>query len=131
MFTQQWGTGYLAAISFWFVGLFSLVLLPWCDRPRRLQQQGLYWKSLLFGCALVAIQAACLVYSISTFKDAAGINVVYSLRGLWGVVFSLALAKYFGGNEATMTRKVKIWRVVGAGLLVAAVMIAVIGTQNN
>lgn len=125
MFSERWTTGLLAPISFWFVGLFSLGLLPGVDRsPRLLKQKR--WKSLVLGCVLVAIQASFLVYSVSTFGNAASINVVYSLRGLWGVIFAWMLASYFGGNEATMPRRTMVIRTAGASLLVTAVIITIL-----
>lgn len=125
MFTAYWGTGYLATFSFWFMGLFSLGLLPWVDSPRKLRGQR--WKSLVLGCFLIAAQASLLVYSVSTFGDAASVNVVYSLRGLWGVVFAWALAGYFGGNELRTPRRTMVFRLAGAGLLVTAVIITILG----
>jgi drug/metabolite transporter (DMT)-like permease len=125
MFTARWGTGYLAAISYWFVGIFSLGLLPWVDRPADLRQRR--WKSLAVGSLLVATQASLLVYSVSTFGNAASINVVYSLRGLWGVIFAWTLANYFGGNELRTPRRTMLFRLAGASLLVTAVIITLLG----
>ena len=130
MFTEDWGTGYLAATSYWFVGLYSLMLLPLCDRPKALIGQ-MKWRSLLFGSCLVAIQASFLVYSISRFGDAARVNVVYSLRGLWGVVFAWMFARYFGGKERSVPQKTMVLRLIGACLLVVSVIITIIGMQET
>ncbi|MCP4889928.1 MAG: hypothetical protein GY904_25395 [Planctomycetaceae bacterium] len=95
-FTPHWGTGYLGTVSFWFVGIFALGVLKVMTPLSELRQKR--WKSLSVGSLLVAIQASLLVYSISTFARADTINVIYSLRGLWGVIFAWMLASYFGGN---------------------------------
>lgn len=126
MFTDYWGTGYLASISYWFVGLFSLALIPLCDKPGVVLAEK-NWKSLLFGCFLVALQASFLVYAVSRFGDAASVNVVYSLRGLWGVIFAWWFASYFSGNESSTPRRTMVLRLIGASLLVTAVVITVIG----
>jgi hypothetical protein len=85
------------------------------------------WKGLLFGSFLVAVQASFLVYSISTYGDAARINVVYSLRGLWGVVFAWLFASYFGGKEREIPARTMVFRMIGACLLVVAVVITILG----
>lgn len=130
MFSPKWGTGALAPISYGFVALFSLILIPWIDRPGPLFRE-MRWKSLLIGCGLVAIQASFLVYSVSTFGNAASINVVYSLRGLWGVVFAWTLASYFGGNELKTPTRTMLIRLAGASLLVTAVIVTILsqGTE--
>ena len=127
-FTPHWGTGYLATVSFWFVGIFSLGFLKVTTPLSELRQKR--WKSLSLGSLLVAIQASLLVYSISTFARADTINVIYSLRGLWGVIFAWMLASYFGGNELSMPRKTMYIRLAGASLLVFAVIITIIAESS-
>ena len=126
MFTPRWGTGWLVPVSYWFVGAFSLALIPFVESPKTLLRDK-RWKSLLLGSLLIAIQASFLVYSVSTFGNAASINVVYSLRGLWGVVFAWMLASYFGGSESKIPRNTMLFRLAGASLLVTAVIIAILG----
>ena len=123
--SPQWGTGRIVPVSYWMVGLLSLGLLPWVDRPRALLQKRLAWKSLSFGSLLVAIQAMFLVYAISWYGDAARINVVYSLRGLWGVLLAWLLADWFGGSEKNTPLSIMLARLAGAILLVAAVLLTV------
>ncbi len=126
--SRHWGIGRLAPMVYWTVGLFSLLLLPWVDKPRALRQMP--WKSVLVGSFLMAAQATCLVYALSVYQDAARINVVYAMRGLWGVILAWAAAKvlvgWFGGNEAEMTTGVMILRLIGASLLVTAVVITIL-----
>ena len=125
-----WGTGRFVPVSYWFVGFFSLVLLPWVDSPKRLLRDGRAWKSLLIGSVLVAVQAMFLVYAISQHGDAARINVIYSLRGLWGVLFAWMLSGWFGGGERSTASKIMLARMGGALLLVLAVVLTVMETQN-
>lgn len=126
-FTEYWSTGYLAAISFWFVGIFSLGFLKLATPLPEIRTKR--WKSLALGSLLVATQASLLVYSVSTFARADTINVVYSLRGLWGVIFAWALASYFGGNERKVPRKTMVIRLLGASLLVTAVIITILSER--
>lgn len=125
--SNNWGIGRLPPIMYWMVGLFSLALLPLADKPKQLK--AMHWKSTLIGSMCMALQATCLVYSLSVFQDAARINVVYALRGLWGVVLAWAAAKliadWFGGNESELSSKTMVARLFGAALLVTAVVITI------
>ena len=124
-FAPYWGTGCIIPISFWFVGLYTLFLYPLTDRNvSKIKNKN--WKSLLFGSALVACQGGCLAFALATYNDATGINVVYSLRGMWGVLFAWLFASYFGGNEALIPGRIMASRFAGALLLVAAVAITIL-----
>lgn len=124
-FAPNWGTGYIVPLAFWFVGLFSLFLYPLTDKlPKNIRNKN--WKSFLIGCGLVAFQGGLLAFSLATYNhDATGINVVYSLRGMWGVLFAWLFASFFGGNESTAARNVMASRFGGALLLVIAVVITI------
>ena len=119
-----WGVGRFLPIVYWVVGLSSLPLLP-----------GLPWKTirkkkimvpLLVGALLISLQAICIVSTLAIFGDAARVNVVYSLRGLWGVLLAWAVAKKWGGAEAEHTRGTMMSRLVGAVILAAAVTLVVL-----
>lgn len=110
-------------VMFGFVGLFSLVLLPKVDSVRQLQTTGSF-RWMLFATILMAMQAFSMCFSLAEFGDAARINIVYALRGLWGVLLAWALAKRLQTEEAHLPRIVMIRRLAGAGLLTGAVLIA-------
>jgi len=129
--SPQWGTGRIVPVTYWMVGLLSLGLLPWVDSPRKAAAQGMAWKSLWVGSALVAIQAMFLVYAIAQHGDAARLNVVYSLRGLWGVLFAWMLASWFGGAEKNTPTTIMLARLGGAILLVAAVAFTVLEVHQS
>ena len=126
--SNNWGIGRLPPIMYWMVGLFSLALVPWFDKPSSLRAKP--WKSLLIGSLFVALQATCLVYSLSVYQDAARINVVYSLRGLWGVGFAWCaawvFADWFGGQESELSSRTMVSRLCGASLLVIAVVMTIL-----
>lgn len=123
--SPAWGVGRFLPYSFWFVGIFSLVLIPWVDwRSLRKPEIGRYlWP----GSVLLALQAICIVFTLSAFGDAARVNVVYALRGLWGVTLAWWVGKRWGGNEELLSRSVLLTRLCGAILLTTAVVLAIIG----
>lgn len=119
-----WGAGRFLPIVYWFVALLSIGFLPWF-------QSALAWRAdvrglLLPGTLLIALQAICIVFTLSRYEDAARINVVYSLRALWGVVLAWLAAKIWGGDEAGLPREVLFARFCGAGLLTTAVVLVIL-----
>lgn len=119
-----WGAGRILPFTYWFVGLYSLFLIPLCDSIEKVSR--LAPRSTIASGMFVAVQAMCMVFSLATFSDAARINVVYSLRGLWGVLLAWGLSGHFGSNERSLSSRVLLNRVVGAMLLVVAVVIAIL-----
>ncbi|HAD61951.1 MAG TPA: EamA/RhaT family transporter [Planctomycetaceae bacterium] len=130
LFLERWGPhddswaawNHLAAV-FAVAMLLSLGFLPKVDSPRRIRELKAS-RQLLGGTGLMAIQAMSMVYSLSRFGDAARINIVYSLRGLWGVLLAWALASWLNNAEAKLSRSVMLQRLGGAVLLTGALVLA-------
>lgn len=112
-------------VMFGFVGLFSLVLLPKVDSVSHLKTTKSF-RWMLSATILMAMQAFSMCFSLAEFGDAARINIVYALRGLWGVLLAWALAKRLQTGEAELPRIVMVRRLAGAGLLTGAVLIAIL-----
>ncbi|MFK7817861.1 MAG: hypothetical protein AB8G99_04040 [Planctomycetaceae bacterium] len=105
--------------------VISFGLLPWVDGPKRLRDMNaLPW--MLAGTALMGIQSLSISYGLATYGDAARVNIVYSLRGLWGVVLAWMLAGWLKTNEGSLPRPVMLMRLSGAIVLVTAVVVALI-----
>ena len=81
---------------------------------------------LIAGSILIALQAICIVVAVGLFGDAARVNVVYALRGLWGVALAWLVAWKWGGAEAEHSRSTMILRVTGASILTTAVILVII-----
>jgi len=126
---QVWGRQHGAMLflpaMFAATGLLSCVFLPWVDRPATMTRLG-FISPMLIGTLLMALQAMSMSYSLSAFGDAARINIVYALRGLWAVALSWLLARSFGGNEAHLSPGVMLLRLAGAVILTAAVVVALL-----
>jgi drug/metabolite transporter (DMT)-like permease len=124
---QVWGRKHGAMLflpaMFAATGLLSCLFLPWVDRPAAMSRMG-FRTPMLIGTLLMALQAISMSYSLSAFGDAARINIVYALRGLWAVALSWLLARSFGGNEAHLGPGVMLLRLVGAVILTTAVVFA-------
>lgn len=120
-----WGAGYFLPIAFGFAALFSLPFVRLADRPRELQQPGVP-RLLVIGALLMAVQAIGMTVTLGLFGDATRVNIVYSLRGLWGVLLTWVLARRFlvAGDSLTGHRTM-IMRLIGAVLIGVSVVISV------
>ena len=119
-----WGAGRFLPIVYWMVAVASLGMIPWVSWKNF--RSGPVVRPLIFGSILIAMQAICIVAAVAIFGDAARVNVVYALRGLWGVLLAWAAAKVWGGTEADHPRAVMLTRVFGAVLLTLAVILVVV-----
>jgi drug/metabolite transporter (DMT)-like permease len=124
-YSPLWGTRHLLPFIFWMVGLFSLVMIPFIDRPlSSLRDKA--WISMSVGAFFIGTQALFIVFALSRFGDAARVNVVYSLRGFWGVMLAWSLARWFRGAEADLPRNTMVARLIGTLFLIAAVVITIL-----
>ncbi len=114
------------------VGLFSLIAIAASQlsaKPFRWPKApGARW--IWIGTTLVGIQAIFMGVSLATFHDATGINVVYSLRGLWAIVFVGLLGSWFENRERHTAGKMFVWRVLGTVVLTVAIVLAVIARSK-
>jgi drug/metabolite transporter (DMT)-like permease len=122
-----WGAGRFLPIVFWMLGIASLGLLPWVSW-KDLQLQSLS-RPLLSGSMLIALQSLFISLALAMFGDAARVNVVYSLRGLWGVLLAWAVARAWGGAEGEHPRRIMLTRVVGAAVLTLSVILAILAKE--
>jgi len=125
---QHWGPQYRSTLllpaMFAAAFVLSLGFLPWVDSVKSLRKQGAF-RWILAGTLLMALQAVSMSWSLSRYGDAARINIVYSLRSLWGVLIAWSLAHLMGGAEAEHGRRIMLTRLAGAVLLTGAVVLAI------
>lgn len=117
------GNGTFLAISFAFAGLFATPFLPWADSPQTIKKLQMT-RTMLTGCFLMAVQSIGMTWTLAYFGDPTRVNIVYSLRGLWGVLLTWLLARQFGATAPLDGRVMKL-RLAGAVLLTIAVIVAV------
>ena len=106
------------------VGLASVAMLPWVSWSNLRHEHVV--RPLLSGCVLIAMQAICIVAAVAIFGDAARVNVVYALRGLWGVLLAWIVARIWGGAERDHPRNVMLTRAAGAIVLTFAVILVIL-----
>lgn len=122
--SPAWGAGRFLPYVYWTVGVVS-----WFWAPK------VQWKKilapdirvkLLLGTMLVGGQAICIVLALALFGDAVRVNIVYALRGLWGVLFAWTAAQFWGADIKQATNKQMLIRFTGAVILTSAVVLALL-----
>jgi len=120
-----WGAGYFLPLTFAFAATFSLAFLPLADRPARLGELGVT-RPLLFGALFMAVQAIGMTLALGFYGDATRVNIVYSLRGLWGVIFTWLFARHVTApSDSRPSQRVMTMRLIGAVLIGISVIISV------
>ncbi len=74
----------------------------------------------------MAVQAIGMTVTLGLFGDATRVNIVYSLRGLWGVLLTWLLARQVLTSEPVPSRRTMLMRLIGAVLIGFSVILSVI-----
>lgn len=120
-----WGSGNFFPPMFLLVGLYSFAFVPFFNGTlRALPAQG--WRWLSGGALLMALNTAGIVLTIGIWGDATAVNIVYSVRGLLSVVFVWLIGHWFSSTEQHLDRRVMKYRLAGAALMIAAIVLALI-----
>jgi drug/metabolite transporter (DMT)-like permease len=119
-----WGAGYFLALAFACSAVMSLMFLPLADRPKKLAQAGIRGP-LLIGCGLMAVQAIGMTVTLANWGDATRVNIVYSLRGLWGVILTWALSSRLKIAQDRPSDKIMLMRLIGAVLIAISVVVSI------
>ena len=119
-----WGAGYFLPIAFAFAALLSLAFLRLANCPRELNHRSVI-VPLSVGCIFMTLQAIVMTFTLASWGDPTRVNIVYSLRGLWGVLLSWALSRWLKLAQQQPSNKVMFARLVGAILIGVSVVIAI------
>lgn len=120
-----WGVGRLLPAVMACAAVMSLALWPAFEGPLR-QMPKASRGPLLLGAALLGLQAVLLVRTLALYSDTTRINVIYNTRGLWSVLAVWLVGHWWGNTERHAGRAVLLWRLAGAGLMLGAIVIAVV-----
>ena len=90
------------------------------------------WRWIGLATALSAVQALLITGTIATWRDAAGVNVVYGTRGLWSLALVWWAGAWFGNTERRESGpRVLLARAVGGGLILLAVALSLHSAAPN
>ncbi|MEN9547345.1 MAG: hypothetical protein RLZZ356_2077 [Verrucomicrobiota bacterium] len=90
------------------------------------------WRWIGLATSLSAIQALLITGTIATWRDAAGVNVIYGTRGLWSLALVWWAGSWFGNVERRESGpRVILARAIGGGLILIAVALSLQSTAPN
>lgn len=121
-----WGPGRFLPLMFGVVAVLSFGIVPFFSAPLR-RVPRVAWGWLVAGSVLLAVQAASMAYTLSVFGDATAVNIVYAARGLWSVIAVWLVGHWFANEEQRLAPAVLRSRLIGAGLMLAAISLVVLG----
>ncbi len=131
-----WGPGRFLPVLFGIAAVLSLGLIPLFPQAAvasseisnsksetglRGGKSALFW--MLGGALFFSLQLLLLMLSVA--RDAVSVNVVYSLRSLWGVGLVWLIGHWFDNQERHMPARLLGWRMAGAALMTAAIVLTV------
>jgi drug/metabolite transporter (DMT)-like permease len=120
----NWGAGYFLPIAFACAALFSLAFVSLADRPADLWRLGVL-PLLAVGALFMSLQAIGMTVTLGLFGDVTRVNIVYSLRGLWGVLLTWLLAHQVDTAGSGPSHRTMVMRLIGALLIGVSVVISV------
>jgi drug/metabolite transporter (DMT)-like permease len=118
-----WGAGRIVPLAMLSAGLYSIPLRFFESSNRNPERKaGNYYPWLIGGAISFSGQGLMFITSITLYKHATVANVLYSSRGLWSVVGVWAIGHWFSNREQHLGAPVLVWRMVGATLMMAAIV---------
>ncbi|MDA1055952.1 MAG: pentapeptide repeat-containing protein [Planctomycetota bacterium] len=73
----------------------------------------------------MSVQAIGMTLTLGLFGDVTRVNIVYSLRGLWGVLWTWLLARQVDATGSGPSCRTMVMRLIGA-VLIGAVLIGAV-----
>jgi drug/metabolite transporter (DMT)-like permease len=123
-----WGTGRIVPIAMASAAVYSLPLRRFDAPPTAQTEQtgSAYTPWIVGGAMCFAAQGLTFISSISIYRQVTSANVLYSSRGLWSVVAVWGVGHWFANREQHLGTRVLAWRLVGAILLMAALVMVLL-----
>ena len=123
--SPHWGLGRFLPLVVAIAAVFSLGFIPRFRAPLSAISWPT-WRWLLGGTVIIGIQSIVFVSLVAARGHAASINVVYSSRGLWSVIFVWWLGHWVQSREQHLDQGVLRWRLAGATTMIAAIALVLI-----
>jgi drug/metabolite transporter (DMT)-like permease len=121
----RWGVTRFLPAMVGLVALYSFVFLPFFRNPLFSVAAG-GWRWVGGGCLLLGVQALVMGYALGAFGNATAVNIAYSSRGIWSVLLIWVAGQWFMNDERALGRAIMTRRLIGAGMLLAAVVLVII-----
>ena len=121
----SWGAGSYFPAMFLLVGIYSIAFVPFFHGPLwALNIES--WRWVGTGGLIMAVNNAGIVLALGVWGGATAVNIVYSARGLVSVVLVWAIGHWFSNEEQQLEPRVLRSRLVGAGFMLAAIVLVLV-----
>ncbi len=120
----HWGVGRLLPLIFWMNGVLSFGLIFMFKAPLRTVARGA-WPWLLLGSCLLGTQSIIFVSTLAIHGHATAANIIYASRGLLSVAMVWLVGHWFANQEQHLGKKVLRWRMLGAAMMLAAIVLVI------
>ena len=120
----HWGAGRLLPCVFWINAILSFGLVFRFSAPLSAIRPPA-WRWLCGGSIVLGLQSIAFVSTLAIHGQAASANVVYASRGLLSVVMVWLVGHWFRNQEQHLGGRVLRWRLAGALLMMAAIVLVV------
>ncbi len=120
-----WGVGRYLPAMFFFTALYTFAFVPFFRAPLwALDRRA--WRWTAGGALLLALNNGGIVVAIAVWRAATAVNILYSVRGLVSVALVWAIGHWFSSEEQHLTPRVFRFRLVGAALMLAAIVLVLL-----
>lgn len=123
--SEPWGGGRYLILMFFCTAVYSFAFVPFFRAPLSALDRPA-WRWTGAGALLLAINNAGICLAIALWKSATSVNILYSLRGLISVGLVWAVGHWFANEEKHLTPRVFRVRLVGAAMMLGAVLLVLI-----
>jgi len=124
--SPAWGLGTFLPLSIGLGGILSLSFIPRFAGPL-IQIPKPAWPWLIAGSLAMGLQSLIFVSTLAHWGQAAQANVMYSSRGLWSVLLVWVVGHWFRSREQLLGGQILGWRLAGAALMMAAIVLVLSG----
>lgn len=127
-YSGLFGNGPFLVFVFGVNAVSSFALVPFLEGTiKDISLAG--WSWAITGVFILLGVALMYFTTIAYFKNATAVNILYSSRVIWSVVFVWVIGGLFANNEKDVGKRVMLQRLMGAMLLFASIILVL--TSEN
>lgn len=123
--SPAWGSGRYVMLMFLATAVYTFAFVPFFRAPLTALDRRA-WRWVAGGALLLAVNNTGIALSIAVWRTATLVNILYSLRGLLSVALVWAIGHWFANEERHLEPRVFRARMVGAGLMLGAILVVMI-----
>lgn len=122
LYARDFGVPAFLFITMATNALLSFALIPFFKKPLRAIPSAA-WPMIIAACLIMGGQALLLNFTLGHYQHVAEINILYSTRGLWSVLFGAIALRIFSDNKGRGQGRSYFLRFSGALLMCLAIAI--------